>query len=168
MIAKSRNGLTLTDTLLVGKKELISNPSNYDDYKYTCGTDSVVCTEDNLKVINYFSSTGFSYDDSHYFGSSVTWDGTNYTLVDPLGIGIWKDDEIATHHFMCLDIGQTTCSSVAFIVYIDFYTTDPKINYLEFTNGETDINHLLDSMFVNTNNSDIKNKVDYWYQNQQL
>ena len=165
LIAKSRNGLTLTDTLLVGKKELISNPSNYDDYKYTCGTDSVVCTEDNLKVINYFSSTGFSYDDSHYFGSSVTWDGTNYTLVDPLGIGIWKDDEIATHHFMCLDIGQTTCSSVAFIVYIDFYTTDPKINYLEFTNGETDINHLLDSMFVNTNNSDIKNKVDYWYQN---
>ena len=50
MIGKTRNGLTLTDTILVRKDELVINSSNYSDYKYTCNTDSATCTEATLRM----------------------------------------------------------------------------------------------------------------------
>ena len=160
MIAKDYDDLTLTDTLLVRKDELISNSSNYSDYKYTCNTESNVCSNTSLRYIASYSTTGYTYAKNHYWGSSVTWDGENYTLVDPIGLENYNNNSnLSTHHYMCVADGLKSCSTVAYVYY-----NSESTYYITLSNGDMDIDTALEKMFTkNKTNSTMKIGVDAWY-----
>ncbi|MBR1937027.1 MAG: hypothetical protein IJ842_04960 [Bacilli bacterium] len=162
MIGKTRNGLTLTDTILVRTDEWFNNYSSYSDYKYTCNTDSATCTEATLRLIIGYTATGYNYAPNHYYGSSVTWDGTNYTLVDPIGIENYNNlNNLSTHHYMCVSNGLKTCSTVAYVFY---YTGTGAMSYIALKDGVTSVDKVLEDMFTkNTTNSTVKSGVDAWY-----
>ena len=162
MIGKTRSGLTLTDTLLVRKDELVINSSNYSDYNYTCNTDSATCTETTLRMIDSFTTTGYNYALNHYYGSSVTWDGTNYTLVDPIEIENYNNmNNISTHHYMCVSKGLKTCATVA---YVYNYTDSGAMYYITLRDGVTTVGKALEDMLTkNTTNSTMKSGIDAWY-----
>ena len=167
MIGKTRNGLVLTDTILVRKDELVINPSNYSNYKYTCNTENSTCTEETLRMIASITTTGYHYAANRYFGSSVTWDGTNYTLVDPIEIENYNNlNSLSTHHYMCVSNGLKTCSTVA---YIFNYGGSGKINYITLKNGKSSATMALEDMLTkNTTNSTMKSGIDAWYKHYML
>ena len=159
MIAKNRNGAMLIDTLLVQKIELIKNNNNYKDYKFTCDTDNSTCTEETIRMIYSYDSSGYTYKPNNYFGSSVTWDGTNYTLVDSIGIENYNYSTMNTHHYMCVSPGLKTCSTVA---YIYFYIS--SYYYIVLRDGVVNVSEAMENMFAkNTKSSLIKNGIEAWY-----
>ena len=162
MIGKSRSGTTLIDTILVRKDELIKNYSNYNNYRYTCNTESATCTEATLRMISGYNTTGYDYAPNHYYGSSVTWDGTNYTLVDPIEIENYNNlNNISTHHYMCVSNGLKTCQTVAYVYY---YNGSGTMYYITLRDGVTTVGKALEDMLTkNTTNSTIKSGVDAWY-----
>ena len=165
LISKTREGLNLTDTLTVRKDEWFNNSSNYSDYKYTCNDTSSTCTEANLRMITTYSTTGYTYAKNHYWGSSVTWDGTNYTLVDPIEIENYNNTtNLSTHHFMCVNDGLKVCSQVAYVYYLSGST----MYYVLLENGVDNIEDALNAMLynddVNKYNSTIKGNIDAWYE----
>ena len=161
-ISKTRNGLELTDTMTVTKEDWYKNYSTYSDYKYTCNTDSTTCTESTLRMIKTYNAIGYTYASNHYYGSSVTWDGTNYTLVDSIEIENYNNlNNISTHHYMCVSNGLKTCSTVAYIYY---YTGSGTVYYITLSNGVESVEKAMEDMFTkNTTNSTIKSGVDAWY-----
>ena len=161
VIGKNRNDLTLTDTITVSLVELLTNRTNYTDYKYTCNDENTTCTDTSLIMIESIRENGFSYVPNHYYGSSVTWDGTNYTLVDPVGIENYNNvNNLSTHHYMCLNVGEKSCSQVVYI----FYYVSPNFYYITLNNGTTTISAAIEDMLTkNTTNSTIKSGVDAWY-----
>ena len=165
MIGKTRSGTTLTDTLLLRKEELLKNSSNYSDYKYTCNTDNATCTESNLMMIIAYNNNGFEYGLNYYFGSSVTWDGANYTLVDP--IENFNDlNDISTHHYICLNYGEKSCSEVGYIFYYNSSqnVSQKVVKYIILKNGVSTVSKAMEDMFTkNTTNSYIKIGIDAWY-----
>ena len=166
LISKGRNGLELTDTLLARSDEMAKNPSDYTSYKYTCNNTNNVCSEQELSRIKNFTSSGYYYDSNRYYGSSVTWDGTNYTLVDPIGVerSSGSGNNLSNHHFTCLGVGEKTCSTVGFI-YMSYLTNTTSNLYCVFlSNGVLTIDEILEG-FLESNlyDSIIKTNVDYWY-----
>ena len=161
-ISKTRNGLELTDTMTVTKEDWYKNYSTYSDYKYTCGDTSTTCTESTLRMITAYNAIGYTYAPNHYYGSSVTWDGTNYTLVEPIEIENYNNlNNISTHHYMCVSNGLKTCTTVAYVYY---YTGSGTMYYITLSNGVTTVDKALEDMFTkNTTNSTIKSGVDAWY-----
>ena len=162
VIGKSRNGVSLSDTIAVTKDDWRANYENYQEYKYTCNSDSSTCTEANLRVIDTYNATGYSYAVNRYFGSSVTWDGTNYTLVDPIGLESYNDlDSLSTHHFFCVSVGNTVCSSVAFMYS---YKGTGNIFYITLKNGVTTVDEAIHDMLdKNTHESMMKKGIEAWY-----
>ena len=96
---------------------------------------------------------------SRYYGSSVSWNGTNYTLVNPIQTS--NQTDISTHHYTCYSDGSmSSCSTIAYV----FYMTSSTIYFVKLENGVTTINQVLNNMFTkNTNNSIMKNGVEAWY-----
>lgn len=166
LIAKSNNGLNLVDTLLVDKISLSMNPSNYSDYKYTCGDTSSTCSDSDFKNITSFTSTGYTYIPNYYFGSSVTWDGSKYTLVSTVGSDKYNNTtSLSSHHYMCTTPGATQCTTVMYIVkYLN-----NKYYCVTLENGIASSTELLEKMLhdnsVNVKNSNIKTAIDAWYKN---
>lgn len=164
-LAKGRNGVELTDAITILVKDYYDNfPSGiYNDYKYTCETNNNICTEENLRYIVSKSSSGIGYADNKYWGTGVTWDGTNYTLKNPIGVEAYdKMSNISTHHYTCIEKGAKTCSTVAYV----FAITNNKhyMQYVTLSNGTTSITELFNNMLTkNTNNSIIKTAIDSWY-----
>ena len=163
MIGKTRNGLTLTDTILVSEYELVINSSNYSEYKYTCNSDNADCSESTLRLITGYFSTGYYYVPNRYYASSVTWDGTNYTLVDTIEIENYNNlDNISTHHYTCVNNGEKVCSIVGYIYY--YSDGSDRMYYIPLKNGVITVSKAMEDMFTkNERNSTIKNGVDYWY-----
>ena len=170
LVAKGRNGLNLTDTLLLRKDDFLINSNNYADYKYTCNNDSATCTEENLTIIDSVKSTSYYGATNHYWGSNVTWDGTKYTLVDPIEIENYKNNEnLSTHHYLCIEPGTKTCLTVAFIYYIDRQLPISYMNYILLKDGVTTVTQAMEDMLTkNTNDSTIKTGVDLWYKHYML
>ena len=92
------------------------------------------------------------------FGSSFTWDGTNYTLV---GDTVTTPD--ATHHYSCnTSVENGACSEIRYVFhYADIYN---YFYYITLTGG-VGIEEALDKMNVNTHDSNAKHIVDTWYAN---
>ncbi len=162
LLGKSKDGLTLTDTILVTKSELVANPSKYSDYKYTCNTESDTCTESTLRIITNISSVGYDYVPNYYYGSSVTWDGTNYTLKNTIDRDEYYSDfkKISTNHYVCLIPGAQSCSEVAYVFKYD----GVYMYYIILKNGEKSISDAIENMLAkNTSDSTIKMGIDAWY-----
>ena len=179
MIGKERDGNnTLIDTLLVSEKDFISNTSNYSDYKYTCFTDNSNCTAENIVRIAENKLDHIDTYPNYYLASSVTWDGTKYTLVNPLNLLDVNDftennfrDTLNNYPYACLESNASlTCTKVAKIISYTPTETNPSSStglgtyYIELEDG--DLTHA-DSMKRmtenNTNNSLIKTGLDAWY-----
>ena len=84
-----------------------------------------------------------------YFGSSFTWDGTNYKLVDAVTT---KNN---THHYTCnLTTADGTCTTLRYYYYQNYY--------VNLTGGDG-IEDALRKMQTNTTDSNAKAKIDTWY-----
>ena len=162
LIGKTRTGLNLTDIKTIQKDEWYSDYNTYSDYKYTCNTDSATCTEENLRMVSSFNTTGYSYYPNRYYGSSVTWDGTNYTLVDPIDLENYNNyTALSTHHYICVTPGLKTCPTVA---YMYLYISSGYTYYITIRNGVLTVAQALENMLTkNTKNSTMKSGVDAWY-----
>ena len=160
--AKSRNGLNLLDTITVSEVDLYYNHSNYSDYKYTCNSTSTTCTEENLRMIWAFENIGYSYIANYYFGSDVSWNGTDYTLVNPIELESVKDlNNFKTHHYFCANPGLKTCSEIGYLFYSG---SAPNGFYALMISGTTNIQSALTDMLKkNTASSTIKIAIDEWY-----
>ena len=165
LLGKERNGLVLSDTVVVRLDELMQNSNNYTDYKYTCFTQNATCTETSLSMIVSYSGNGYSYASNRYYGESVTWDGTNYTLVNPIEIENYNNsNSLATHHYSCLGIGEKVCSAVRYYYYAP--SSNQTGNYIILTNGVTTGEQALTEMLTNnSHDSTIKKAIDAWYLN---
>ncbi len=175
LIAKSRNGYNLTNTRIVSKTNLAENYDDYSEYKYTCGNKSSTCTEDTLRVLyggsnRYYQNSLLVQKDYYYFGSDVIWDGTKYTLVDPVGLDVYRNENLfARHHYFCLGEKKTTCEKVGYLLSEqespnnwELYT---NYNYIVLKNGEKNVPEIFDSMIKsNTHDSTLKMILEDWYE----
>lgn len=116
--------------------------------------------------VGYMYGEGFWYsqwnDTPYIYASDVIYNNGEYTLVDP----IEKADNMAnvkTKHYTCKSSTLGTCSEV-FYVY-SFYGN--KAYALPLKDGRKYTNILEDS-FANTNDSDIKKKLDLWFESNLL
>ncbi len=118
----------------------------------------------------YWSRALDDYENSYEFGNDVSWDGTNYTLINTIS-GTWASKRLDVangHHYFCLD-GTTTCSNVGYITYFAGRSWDDPIDYsvayfLYLSNGEN-IENVKQKMFANTNDSYIKQSIESWFSN---
>ena len=168
-IGKSRSGLQLQDSILARKADLVQNPSNYSEYKYTCNTNGATCTASTLQYIEDFTNVGYTYYNSfRYYGSSVTWDGSKYIFDDFKDVG--NADNLSTlegYHYVCLDSGYTTCTNVGYAYAYD--STNQLLYYVSLDQGVTDGEAVVSNALTsNTKNSTIKNAIDAWYKNYML
>ncbi len=101
----------------------------------------------------YASSTS-SWANGARFGSSFTWDGTYYTLVDDS-----LTSPNATHHYSCnVTTEGGTCTQLRYV----YYVRESTKYYIKLSGGEG-IEEALVNMQTNTNDSNAKNKIDTWY-----
>ena len=156
---------TLSEPLEVLKKDWFANYSKYKNYyvcndltSTTCSPMAQITSTSNYQVTR-LETIGFVY------GNDVSWDGTNYTLVDTIkSNGGWSTDRtnLATkYHYTCLDT-DGVCTSV---YYIHYFGNSSTIYYLTLKDGKN-IEVAKDEMFTNDKNStssDIKQQVDSWY-----
>ena len=179
LIAKSHNGLNLTNTRIVSKTDLLDNyDTDYSEYKYTCGNKSSTCTEDNLRLIygtgSYYGNTLYVMQNDYYFGSDVTWDGTKYTLVDPVEFEVYRDDNLFSHHhYFCLGKKKTSCETVFYITHESIYPNTGyiygTISFIELKNGEKNPSAIFDQMMKNnTHDSILKMTFEEWYELEML
>ena len=172
LIAKSRNGLNLSNTLVVDVDDYMENYDNYKDYIYTCGNKSNTCREDNLVIVKnqdqYDEEEFYVYRNRVYFGADAVWDGTKYTLTDPLEFDVYKNTTAFTNHrFFCLGVKSTSCEKVAYITTFEPTTYDEThLYFILLENGEKDVKAIYeDMMYNNTHDSFVKAIVDEWYKN---
>ncbi len=86
-----------------------------------------------------------------YFGSSFTWDGTNYKLTNTSST---KDQN---HHYTCNQSTiDGTCTTIRYYFYDDYY--------INLTNGDG-VEEAIKKMQTNTTDSNAKSKIDTWYAN---
>lgn len=119
--------------------------------------------------VGYMYGTRYAYSSKSssslgtvVYGNNVTWDGSQYTLVDTIESSNWSSDRTnlaKKYHYTCLSTGNT-CSSV---YYIHYFGSSSSIYYLTLKDGK-DIEDAKTEMFTNTTDSKIKTTIDKWYQ----
>ena len=165
----------------------LNNPTSYswsDNYqnlrgKYTCLSRATSCSS-----ISYVEQTGSSYmyyvtmnngetydsiinalnQQKWIYGNDISWDGNQYTLVDTVESSPinWSTDRTtiaSKYHYTCSST-SSTCTSVNYIYKV---TDENRIDFLILNNG-VDIEGAKNEMFSNTNNSNAKNAIDTWYE----
>ncbi len=111
--------------------------------------------------VGYMYGTVYPYSTSNWtsgakFGSSFTWDGTNYKLVDAT---VTTPD--ATHHYSCNSTdADATCTDLRYVYYT--YNNNATKYYITLTGGDG-VEETLIKMNTNTNNSNAKTQIDTWY-----
>ena len=155
---------TLSDLVTVQKKNWYDDYTLYKGY-YTCRDfTSTTCT--NKNYILDTSIYSYSYDTTFGFiyGNDVTWDGSNYHLIDTTtSTNGWSLDRSTLgkkYHYTCLNV-TGICTKVYYILE---FRDNLYIYYLTLTSGK-DIEMAKNEMFSNINSSPIKQKIDSWYQN---
>ena len=167
-IGKTREGLVLGDTTTVTKLDIALHNSNYTEYKYTCNDTNSTCTESNLRYIIGFTATGYNYAPNHYFGTSLGQNGNNYVLQNTIDLENSNNlTNLATHHYVCVNIGLKECAQVAYIYY---YTGSGSAYYilLKDVNMTKSVDDALSEMQTNSKDSTIKGIIDNWYYNNLL
>ena len=113
---------------------------------------------DSLAYNGYMYGTLYTYSDSDWtnnakFGSSFTWDGTNYKLVNAT-----ETTPDATHHYSCNQTdANATCSELRYVFYGTF------ANYYITLTGGDGIEEAITKMQTNTTDSIAKAKIETWY-----
>ena len=154
---------SLTDPVIVEKKDWFTTYSTYKDYYLCSDLTSTTCENKNLII-----STGnyrLSYDRTfnYIYGNDISWDGSKYILTDTFtSTNFWITDRTTLaekYHYTCLNaIGE--CTNV---YYISHFGASSYIYYLTLSSGKN-IEAAKDEMFTNTNSSEIKQVIDTWYE----
>ena len=130
---------------------LTENNTSVNTFKFNENTNSPA-------YVGYMYGTVYEYSTANWtsgakFGSSFTWDGTNYKLVDAT---VTTPD--ATHHYSCNSTdANATCTNLRYV----YYGTSTKY-YITLTGGDG-VEEALAKMQTNTTNSNAKNKIETWY-----
>ena len=165
LLGKGFDGTYLTDTLLLNHDELFKDISIIDEYKFTCGSTNDSCSEAQLTIFTGGSSVPGSLNTikNYYYGSDITWDGTNYTLTNPIGGENYNNyDNLATHHYVCETAGTAVCRTVKYIFFVNS-TVNYYYSFIRLTNGDT-LEDVFSNMFESNNsNTLIKTAIDEWY-----
>lgn len=162
-ISKTRNGFELVNPITIPAGEWYKGyDTTYKDYKYSCGNSDTTCTSSNLRYITAKGLYNYNYVKFQYFGNSVEYVNGEYKLKDVIEIeDATNPANIATHHYMCPTLGETTCSEAAYIFY------SPSLSDIRYMPLKDEIDNpidLLDSMFKsNVKNSTIKAGIEGWY-----
>ena len=100
---------------------------------------------------------------TYYYGSTVTWNGTTYTLSNAeIGTIAAMYSKLSNKHYTCLST-SSSCSTVYYIYYMGGVSATNEAYYMTLTNGKK-IEDALDEMLnYNTTNSNIKTVIDNWY-----
>ena len=107
----------------------------------------------------YMWGTVYEYSTSNWtsnakFGSSFTWDGTNYKLVDAT---VTTPND--THHYSCNSTdAEATCASIRYVYWLSGSTK----YYITISDGKG-IEEAIEDMQTNTNPSNAKTQIDSWY-----
>lgn len=167
-LSKSRSGLDLTNHITISTKDYFNGyNTTYKDYVYTCGNNDTTCTKTNLRYITAKNSTGYKYATNHNFGASVIYEDNKYKLQNVEGLEATDNyTTLSTHHYTCVDLGEDECTSVAYVYYYVGNAGNGLMYYVVLNDSNvTDINTAMSNMFTkNTTNSNVKNKVDAWYE----
>ena len=165
--------LRTTDT---GGVKLIYNGTIKNGKCNNTGRDSVILTtEYNLENRVAPAYVGYMYNPNEVllgsysfqllsdvlYGNDVVYENGQYTLINT------SSSIDATHHFTCKD-STTTCSTVRFYFFTGYvFGFQGGYCYIELSNGKM-VNQVLHSMIdadnINQVSSNLKNKVDEWYQ----
>ena len=154
---------SLTGVVFLEKTAWALNRSKFDGY-YICD-DLVSTTCDRKYLITGTTSNWFTYDNTFNFvyGNDVVWDGTKYILTDTFtSTNFWAKDrkEIAKkYHYTCFN----TTGECTKLYYIYFFGYSGQCYSLTLTDGKN-IEDAKEEMFTNTNDSEIKEAIDSWYQ----
>lgn len=162
ILAKSRDGLNLTDFITVSYDQISQRANQLlnEGYKYTCNNTSTTCQDNELRLITSYSKDGYTYITNHYYGTSVEWNGTNYILQNTIDIDNYNNIEaLENHHYVCLEQGSKICNKVAYI----YGYSNSTIYYILLENGVSNINIAKENMLRNTNDSNAKRIVETWY-----
>ena len=123
-------------------------------------TTFVFNTNYNSPAYNgYMFGTVYTYSSSNWtsnakFGSSFTWDGTNYKLVDAT-----VTTPNTTHHYSCNQAdAEATCTDLRYV-----YSASGSTKYYVTLTGGDGIEEAMTKMQTNTNDSNAKGKIDTWY-----
>ena len=169
--------------------EALSWSDNYNDLEgsYTCRSE----TDTSCTSVRYLDSTssssmyyvtmenGETYDSlieeanqlTWVYGNDVTWNGSEYTLVDTVESKPmeWSTDRTSVvgngHRYTCLS-DSNTCNTV---YYVHYTGTTNYVYYMTLKDGKN-ISDALNEMFPDDNNlrnqtdSTIKKKIDEWYE----
>ena len=167
-IAKSRNGLELSNYITVSRLDWYSDYETYGDYKYTCGDTSTTCTEANLRYVSGYTSAGYTYSPNHYFGKSVKYESNVYKLQDIEGLEAATNlTTLSTHHYVCKDLGTKECSQVAYVY--DYAGTGNMVHIVINDPEIESVQDVLNAMLKkNTTDSTIKTNIDKWYEDNLL
>ena len=156
---------TLTDSIVVKKKDWYTDYAKYSDYYFCEGLASTTCSDIRYLYSSYYNT--MYYDDSFKFvyGSDVSWDGSKYTLIDTFVSTklVQGDKDVLSkkYRYTCLNtIG--VCDKVYYVDGVQM-----PIYYYILENGD-DILDAMDKMFASTNSSIVKNKVDSWFRTNML
>ena len=157
---------TLSNPVTIEKKDWYTNYGSYKNF-YTCGSNKVTCSTNNIRYITSTSNTSMTYilgNNWNRYGNSFTWDGTNYTLVDTIDVfDTTQSGVLNNNHYTCFN-SSGVCSELNYI----YYTNSGTPYYVKLNNGksvEDALNEMLYNEDVNTNDSTIKSAIDYWYSN---
>ena len=164
VIDNGNNTYTLNETVTIQKKDWYNNHNSYNNYYICRDLTSTTCT--NKNYITTSSNYAVTYDNTfdYIYGNDVSWDGSQYTLVDTItSKNTWNTDKTTLakrYHYTCLNT-TGKCTSV---YYVHMFGNSSLIYYLTLTNGKN-IETAKDEMFQNKNSSAVKKVVDTWYQN---
>ena len=162
LISKERDGFKLKDTIVLDRYQWFIDKDNYSDYIYTCNNLNDICTKNDLVIVDSFSESGYYYSPYRFYGSGVSWDGEKYSLINTISFESYNDlNSLAYHHYFCLDYGETTCSTVAYMVD---YNGSGDITYLLLENGNTLSDVIEELLTSNIKDSLIKFGIDKWYE----
>jgi len=166
--ANEDGAYTLTNPVEVNRLDWYTNYETYNNY-YTCGSNEITCTVNTMKKVTSTSSTAYSYialSGTYRYGNSFIWDGENYTLTDTVdSLGIPSD--ISTHLYTCWDT-TGVCNKINYVYDEDDAYGYPELYYITLSDGKSiddALNEMLYNDDVNTNNSNVKTIIDYWYAN---
>ena len=163
-----------------GTKLIYSGPATNG----TCGNTGAAATIGSYKFsskekpfvndVNYMTNDmTYKYMDlssqstSIRYASSYTYENGVYTLVNPISSSDWSNDP--DYDFVVIGVNYKytcfsgdTCSTLNYIVDTSIET---GAHYIELANGES-LDTIKNNLFNNANtNSNVKNVLDTWYQN---
>lgn len=145
----------------------LSNLTTSDVIKVQYQKDSSVSRNSDNVVFSVKKNEGNQIDERYLFGNSITYSGGQYHLVNTIKVdGNSTTSTFSNYHYTCLSKSDT-CTSVYYIVY--FYS--PNYYFIPLSGGQTIkeyIDEVLTADNVNKTDSNVKQKIDTWYQNNML